>query len=132
MFHSNRSRLIASESSWFNRESKDNTESYSIYSDLSSYLFGSRLSRIEAGAFFGTGLVEIILPSSGEIVGAECFSGCRSLYLVTFESGSRLSRIEAGAFFGTWLIEIIRPSSVKVLSEGCVSVCKKLSSVGFQ
>jgi hypothetical protein len=54
----------------------------------------SRLSRIEKRGFIGTGLVEIILPSSVEFLSVLCFLGCGSLSSVTFESGSRLSRIE--------------------------------------
>jgi hypothetical protein len=59
---------------------------------LSSVIFESRsrLSRIEWGAFMGTGLVEIVIPASVETLGRECFSDCESLSSVTFESGSRL------------------------------------------
>jgi hypothetical protein len=39
-------------------------------------------------------LVEIILPASVEALGEECFSKCRSLSSVTFESVSRLLGIE--------------------------------------
>jgi hypothetical protein len=74
-----------------------------------------------------TGLVEIILPASVEILGDECFSLCGSLYSVTFESGSRLSRIEGRAFSETGFIEIIIPSSVEVLDEECFSWCGSLS-----
>jgi hypothetical protein len=53
------------------------------------------LSRIEKEAFRETGLVEIILPSSVEFLGESCFSLCRSLSSVTFESGSILLGIES-------------------------------------
>jgi hypothetical protein len=55
---------------------------------------GSKLSRIEKSVFSETGLVEIILPSSVEVLGEECFSLCVSLSSVIFESVSKLSRIE--------------------------------------
>jgi hypothetical protein len=77
------------------------------------------LSRIEKFGFSGTGLIEIILPSSVEVLCESCFSECKSLFSVTFESGSRLSRIEKWAFYGTGLIEIIVPASVEVLGERC-------------
>jgi hypothetical protein len=48
------------------------------------------LSRIEKWAFQKTCLVEIILPTSVEVFGECCFSECRSLSSVTFESESRL------------------------------------------
>jgi hypothetical protein len=52
------------------------------------------LSRIERLAFKKTALVEIILPSSVEVLGKGCFSECGSLSSVRFESGSRLLGIE--------------------------------------
>jgi hypothetical protein len=39
-------------------------------------------------------LIEIIIPSSDEILGENCFHECGSLSSVTFESGSRLQGIE--------------------------------------
>jgi hypothetical protein len=63
---------------------------------LSSVTFeaGSRLLRIGAGAFGGTGLIEIVIPASVEVLGAGCFSLCRLLSSVRFESGSRLLETE--------------------------------------
>jgi hypothetical protein len=90
------------------------------------------LSRIEKQAFSQTGLIEIILPSSIEVLDEGCFSNCRSLSSVTFESGSRLSRIEKKAFSQTGLIEIILPSSVEVLGEKCFADCRLLSSITFE
>jgi hypothetical protein len=52
------------------------------------------LSRIEKHAFIGTSLIEIILPSSVEVLNAGCFAECESLSSITFESGSRLQGIE--------------------------------------
>jgi hypothetical protein len=48
------------------------------------------LSRIEKYAFFGAGLIEIIVPSSVEVLGEECFCDCESVSSVTFEAESRL------------------------------------------
>jgi hypothetical protein len=55
-----------------------------------------RSSCIEKDVFFGTGLVEIILPLSRDLLGEGCFYECKSLSSVTLESGSKLSRIETG------------------------------------
>jgi hypothetical protein len=57
----------------------------------------------------------LAIPSSVAFLGLKCFSWCRSLSSVLFESGSRLSRIERLAFNGTALVEMILPSSVEVL-----------------
>jgi hypothetical protein len=93
---------------------------------------GSRLSRIGKLAFRETGLVEIIVPASVEVLSEYCFCLCRSLSSVTFEIGSRLPRIEAEAFCQTGLDEIIIPASVELLCERCFSLCTSLSSVRFE
>jgi hypothetical protein len=80
----------------------------------------------------GTGLVEIIIPQSVEVLGEGCFADCSSLSSVIFEIGSRLSRIENEVFIGTGLVEIIIPASVEVLGEGCFADCSSLSSVTFE
>jgi hypothetical protein len=68
--------------------------------------------RIDGWALTQTGLIEVVIPASVEIMGEGCFSGCISLASLIFESGSRLSRIEAGALCETGLIEIVIPASV--------------------
>jgi hypothetical protein len=90
-----------------------------IQGSLTSVTFesGSKLSQIEAYAFQDSGLIEIGIPASVEMVDAGCFLQCESLTSVTFESGSRLSRIEKQAFYETGLIEIEIPSSVEVIGD---------------
>jgi hypothetical protein len=83
-------------------------------------------------AFRGTGLVEIIILASVEVLREQSFSDCKSLSSVAFESGSRLSRIEKEAFGGIGLFEVILPASVEVLGLRCFSECKSLSSVTFE
>jgi hypothetical protein len=58
-------------------------------------------------AFSQTGLIEIIILSSVEVLGEKYFSQCTSFSPVTFESGSRLSRIENKV---SLQIEHLRPS----------------------
>jgi hypothetical protein len=48
---------------------------------------GSRLSLLEAEAFSLSGLASIHLPASVTVIGERCFSGCRSLVSIIFESG---------------------------------------------
>jgi hypothetical protein len=83
-------------------------------------------------AFSQTGLIEIILPASIEVLGEKCFSECRSLSSITFESGSRLSRIGKMAFLKTGLVEMIHPASIEVLGANCFSECSSLISVTFE
>jgi hypothetical protein len=89
------------------------------------------LSRIKYEAFRRSGLIEIIVRSSVELVGAKCFE-CISLSSIKFESGSRLSRIEEWAFCRSGLIEIVIPSSVEFLGDECFGRCEKLQSIEFE
>jgi hypothetical protein len=43
-------------------------------------------------------LAGIVIPRSVEVIGTNCFDGCKSLRSITFESSSKLKRIEASAF----------------------------------
>jgi alkylhydroperoxidase family enzyme len=61
-----------------------------------------------------------------------CFSNCKSLASVTFESDSKLQRIEACAFHVSGLTAIHIPASVEVLCESCFSNCRSLASVTFE
>jgi hypothetical protein len=90
------------------------------------------LSRIEKQAFSETGLIEIVIPASVEMLGKWCFLECGSLTSVIFESDSRLSRIEKQAFSETGLIEIAIPASVEVLGDECFRECIQLRSVTFE
>jgi dextranase len=79
---------------------------------------------MEESTFQGSGLPGIVLPSSVEVLGEWCFSGCPSLTSITFESGSKLQRIEESAFKGSGLLSIEIPSSVEVLGEGALSIVR--------
>jgi hypothetical protein len=93
---------------------------------------GSRLERIEEGAFSGSGLTSIVIPSSVVVLGRYTFYRCKSLESVTFQSGSRLERIEGCAFKESGLKEIEIPSAAVVLGTGSFRGCKSLESVTFE
>jgi hypothetical protein len=90
------------------------------------------LQRIEKEAFCGTGLKNMTIPSSVEVIGDDCFYECKSLCEVTFETGSKLQRIETLAFRETGLKKMTIPSSVEVIGEFCFSSCESLSEVTFE
>jgi hypothetical protein len=77
-------------------------------------------------------LTDVVIPSSVESLGRGCFSNCKSLSSVTFESPSKLVRIEACAFCWSRLTYLVIPSSVESLGEACFSYCTSLSSVTFE
>jgi hypothetical protein len=59
---------------------------------------GSKLIRIEAGAFQESGLTAIVIPASVEILGKKCFSWCQSFVSITFENESQLREVGLHAF----------------------------------
>jgi hypothetical protein len=69
-----------------------------------------------------------VIPSSVEILGAECFLQCDSLSSITFESNSRLTTIEALVFASTSAQSIVLPRSVRFI-DGSAFCHTKFSSV---
>jgi hypothetical protein len=71
------------------------------------------LIRIEEKALYGRSLRSVCIPASVEILERECFSGCRLLASVTFESGAKMIEINWRAFSKCSSLESIRiPASV--------------------
>jgi hypothetical protein len=75
---------------------------------------------------------KIEIPNNVAICGSNCFSSCKSLSSITFESNSHLTRIESCAFYGSLLQSILIPNNVQILGSNCFSSCKSLSSITFE
>jgi hypothetical protein len=58
-----------------------------------AFEIGSRLSELAKEAFRESRLTSIHLPASVTVIGERCFSDCRSLVSITFESGSQLQGV---------------------------------------
>jgi hypothetical protein len=72
-----------------------------------------------------------LIPRNVEILGSKCFSDCRSLSSIAFESNSRLTRIESNAFRGSSLQSILIPRNVEFIDVSTfVSVA--LSSISIE
>jgi predicted metal-binding protein len=74
----------------------------------------------------------IEISSDIEIFGSSCFSDCKSLLSISFESNSRLTRIESSAFSKSSLQSIEIPRNVEIVGSSCFSFCKSLSSISFE
>jgi hypothetical protein len=94
----------------------------SISPDLTHFgVFGSFLadrSRYLIVRSFGS-IDSVVMPLSVTHLCKFCFSNCRSLSSISFESGSNLQRIEESAFYYSGLTTIIIPSSVTLLCKSC-------------
>jgi hypothetical protein len=77
-------------------------------------------------------LQRICIPSSIETISDLCFSDCRSLSWLAFESSSKLSTLGERAFQSSSLLQsICLPSSVETISQSCFSMCGHLSASVF-
>jgi hypothetical protein len=62
-----------------------------------------------------------------EILGSFCFSDCKSLSSISFESNSLLQRFESFAFCGSSLTSIFIPRTVEIVDGLAFSGCERLS-----
>jgi hypothetical protein len=89
------------------------------------------LTRIESEAFYNSSLQSILIPRNVEILGLNCFSDCKSLSSITFESNSQLTRIEKGAFSSSSLQSILIPRNVQFI-DGSTFLGVTLSSISIE
>jgi tRNA A-37 threonylcarbamoyl transferase component Bud32 len=61
-----------------------------------------------------------------EIVGSKCFSSCKSLLSITFESNSHLTRIESEAFSFSFLQSILIPSTILFIASDAVDFASQI------
>ena len=77
---------------------------------------------ISWGAFEGSSLTSVTIPTTVETIEYNAFAGCQSLSSVTFLSGSKVLRIDAGAFASCPLLTALTiPASVEDIGSGVVS-----------
>jgi hypothetical protein len=81
---------------------------------------------IRSESFSNSSLPSIVIPRTVEIIGSSCFSGCKSLLSVSFESGSLLRRIESSAFLYFSLASIVIPRTVEIIDSSAFSYCERL------
>jgi hypothetical protein len=83
-------------------------------------------------ALFGNAQ-EVTISNTIETLSAGCFSGCRKVCKVAFESDSRVSCIGDSAFYPcSRLSSICIPASVERLGKECFRSCNSLSTVTFE
>lgn len=90
--------------------------------------FPSTVGSIGDGAFYYSGLEEVILSESIESLGIGVFSNCNDLKKV--EINARLEVIPVSAFYYcTYLNEVTLPSTIKKIDKGAFYACRSLSTM---
>jgi hypothetical protein len=93
------------------------------------------LTEIESEAFSYSSLQSILIPNRVELLGSECFSSCKSLSLIAFESNShltptvRLKVIPKKAFGFSGLISIVIPASIRIIEKRAFYSCCSLTEL---
>lgn len=88
------------------------------------------VKRLGEGAFRGSAIQEMKLPSSLEEMGAECFDNCLKLKKVTFSAS--LKEIPLAAFYGcSSLGEVILPEGVEAIGEEAFASLTALRKVSL-
>jgi hypothetical protein len=94
----------------------------------------SLVTSIGPRAFAESGIKEIAIPSSVEVVGAECFRGCKSLASVSFcatNTLSKLNHIGHSAFAESGITAMQVPNGVVLIPAYFCSNCPNLVKLSF-
>ena len=87
---------------------------------------------IDANAYSGLNITEIVLPSSVTLIGENAFANCTSLESVTFAEGASLTSIGKGAFTNCVKLKSINiPSTITKIEPNTFQGCASLESVNF-
>lgn len=90
----------------------------------STVTLGSSMGDTALGAFEGSGLTSLSIPSGVTYIGVATFRNCKSL--TSFEIPNSILQIYGEAFAGSGLTEISVPAGVTTVSAGAFKDCKSL------
>jgi hypothetical protein len=83
--------------------------------------------------WYAVALRDIVVPSSVQSIGDECFCGCFALETIVFEAGSQLSTVGDFAFQNCTLLRSCSfPVFVLAVGRGCFAACWSLEFVAFE
>ncbi len=88
----------------------------------------SNVTKIESGAFDGSGITEFEIPDSFTVLPENLFRGCNEL--VTISGGRNVTQIESGAFKNCKRLTAVDFPLVVSIGENAFSGCESLTSIG--
>ena len=101
-------------------------EAFSACSNLKCVRLPDSIRKIDAGAFFGTGLKSVMIPMGVESIGHGSFSGCKDLTRICLEEGCSRYRMEDGYLIGSdrSVLAFERKGEIEVVAppDGVVSI----------
>jgi len=75
----------------------------------------SKTAIIHNGAFDGSGITSVTIPSSVIVIGDHAFNNCENLGSLEFAEGSKLKELGVSAFAGCGFTEIVLPDKLEVI-----------------
>ncbi len=117
--------------------SNDAFKNCSKLTDISA-LMGEGLTKICDGAFSGTGITSVTLPSTLQIIGfagdtslfgTGVFSNCNNLVSVTIPSDSELTLVGKKSFMNTGITSISLPENIQTIGASAFENCSSLVNV---
>ncbi|WP_164997225.1 leucine-rich repeat domain-containing protein [Clostridium minihomine] len=96
--------------------------------NLTSISIPNTVTRIEEGAFSGSGIKNLVIPDSVTYIGLEVFQGCRSLVNITLSKNAPV--LDYRLFYRcTSLQKIVIPEGVTQIKSYVFNECSSLSEV---
>jgi hypothetical protein len=89
----------------------------------------TRIDKLAANIFLGSGLVRIAIPSTVKVIERLAFGWCEWLRDVTFEHDSTVTRLDGCAFFHCSIHTIALPRSLEAIGKSCFAECENLCDV---
>jgi hypothetical protein len=91
------------------------------------------VTQIGPRAFESTRITSTLIPRHVQILCSSCFSDCKSISSISFETESELIHIDSKAFHNcSSLKSITIPHHFQILCSSCFSHCNSLSSISFE
>jgi hypothetical protein len=88
--------------------------------------------RIGRGAFSGSPVRKVVIPSSIQVIEEKAFAQALSFETVIFSPNSQLHQIAMHAFYSTAIRTITIPRTVETIGQGCFEGCAKLERITFE
>ena len=97
--------------------------------EITSVKLPDTIEEIGYGAFYGTGITSITIPTNVTVIPGGCFGEC--YLLTTINLPESLSEIGSGAFLGTGITSITIPPNVTVIPSTCFFGCSSLTTINL-
>ena len=105
-----------------------NVDAFKDLKGLQSVRLNDGLEKLEIGCFSGTGIRQLVIPSSVRNIEFKVFESCKCLRRITF-AGAGLETIAHEAFAESGLEAFVAPATLRRIGDHAFVLCKRLKHV---